>query len=89
MLITVNKRDGSREAVLLLPLKDVRDFFVHIANEVKLTELFCAKPEGWGEALTDESVVEVLRAAEQMNDARIKDGWRRIEGEVLKHLKIE
>lgn len=80
--ISITKRDGSQETVLVreLTVSELTKYAMTLDYEPKIAELFCDKPAGWADSLTRESFVAVIVKGEEMNLSFFSD-WmsRRLE----------
>ena len=62
-------RDGKTETVLVreLPVRELPSYARALDDEAKSVELLLGKPEGWADWLTNESFLEILTKADELN----------------------
>jgi len=67
--ITVTKTDKSVELVEVkqLPVKKYPDLLAAVDDEPKTVEIFCDKPTGWSDSLTNESIEQLLEEGNALN----------------------
>jgi hypothetical protein len=67
--LTVAKVDGSGEAVTvrILHIKDFPALLRNMGNEIAQVEIYCGKDPGWGETLTNGSIVAAWELGEKLN----------------------
>lgn len=67
--VPITLADGSADTVRMreLPVKLFEQAGEVMMNELQFVELVAAKPRGWAETLTPESLTQVAEAAEEVN----------------------
>ena len=62
-------RDGTTETVLVreLPVRELPAYLLILDDEAATIELFCGKPAGWTDKITNSSALEILTAGEEAN----------------------
>lgn len=80
--LTITKLDKTTERVLVrqLPVSAMSRYASCVTDETAMVELFCDKPDGWADTLTNESFEEIIDEGERINEfffARWRDRQRR------------
>lgn len=67
--ISVRLRSGAYEIVQVreLSVAEIPAYAAVLENEARAAELFCAKPQGWAESLSRESLVQIVEKGEELN----------------------
>jgi|SRR5581483_8383162 len=79
--IEVEHRDGSKEIVKVLeiPIRNLGEFAkaLGLGDELAQVEIYCDKPKGWGETLTNTSANQILNEGQRVNLPFFEDWCRR------------
>ena len=59
--VTVTRKDGTSETVTpTFPASDIEELAREAANDGRIYELFCDRPQGWAQTLTPESRAKLI-----------------------------
>lgn len=90
--LKVTHRDGKQEDVTVevLHIAKYRTLSLIYGDECAEAELFCGRPAGWAETLTNESVIEAYNIGHKLNDSFFESwGARRKAAEAKLKAAIE
>lgn len=67
--LTVTLLDGSTEQVQVrqLPIREYPAYLAAQLDEAAMVEMICAKPAGWADTLTHESIESIVTEGDRMN----------------------
>jgi len=67
--IEITYRDGGKETVKVrqIPVRHMDKYLLAIDNEPVAVELFCGKPAGWSDSLTEESFNAIAEKGQDIN----------------------
>jgi hypothetical protein len=67
--LQITKFGGAVETVKvkLLKVSQFEDYLKRADNEARLAELMCDKPEGWGDELIPDSLLDVVEKGQDLN----------------------
>lgn len=68
--VTVKLLSGEQEPVFvkLLTIREMQQYIANADDQAALAELFTGKPKGWSDTIEVESVLEVVRVGEEVNE---------------------
>lgn len=79
------KQDGTTEDVQIhtIKLKDFRRLAIVIGDYHAMAEVFCNRPRGWGETLTDESIDAIITEGKGKMNVDFFVRWCRDQAEFI------
>jgi hypothetical protein len=78
--LEVAYRDNrSREIIKVrqIPISKIQEFMLTLGNESRTIEIYCDKPEGWGDTLSMESASEIADKGQEINLPFFDAWWKR------------
>jgi len=65
--VTLLTGEKQKIKVLLLKIAQFEDYLRVVDNEPRAAELLCAQPEGWGDELAFDSIMDVIEKGHDLN----------------------